>query len=164
VYHWCRQAGVPSGDREDVFQEVFLAVASSIGRFRRDRPGDSFRGWLLTITRSKIIDLARRRLSQPGAQGGSDAYQQLLAVADEPLSANEPGAPDEQRQRLLRALELIRGEFEPQTWQAFWRTAVDGVSAPDVAAELGMTGQAVRKAKSRILARLRREFGELLED
>ena len=30
---------------------------------------------------------------------------------------------------LHRALDVIRGEFEPRTWQAFWRTAVDGRAA-----------------------------------
>jgi RNA polymerase sigma-70 factor (ECF subfamily) len=51
-------------------------------------------------------------------------------------------------------------EFEERTWQAFWRTAVDGRSAADVGAELGMTPGAVRVAKSRVLHRLREELGD----
>jgi RNA polymerase sigma-70 factor, ECF subfamily len=163
VYHWCCRAGVPASDREDVFQEVFLAVSTGLPGFRRDCPGDTFRGWLLTITRHKIIDLARRRLAQPHAAGGSEAYQRLLAVTDEVLSESVPTGPDAPQQRLRRAVEAIRGEFEAQTWRAFWRTAVDGLSAPEAARELGMTSAAVRKAKSRVLARLREEFGDLLE-
>ena len=30
------------------------------------------------------------------------------------------------QQLRLRAVELVRGEFEERTWQAFWRVAVDG--------------------------------------
>ena len=62
-----------------------------------------------------------------------------------------------------RALELLRGEFAAQTWQAFWRTAVDGQSAPAIAAELNMSPAAVRKAKSRVLHRLKEELGELAD-
>jgi RNA polymerase sigma-70 factor (ECF subfamily) len=61
-----------------------------------------------------------------------------------------------------RALGLLRGEFEQRTWQAFWRATVDGLSAPEVATELGMTASAVRMAKSRVLRRLREELGELV--
>ncbi len=31
VLFWCRRAGVPHADRADVFQEVFRALARSIG-------------------------------------------------------------------------------------------------------------------------------------
>jgi hypothetical protein len=50
VYVWCRGAGVSEADAADVSQEVFAAVARHITEFRRERPGDSFRGWLWTIT------------------------------------------------------------------------------------------------------------------
>ena len=61
-----------------------------------------------------------------------------------------------------RALGMLQGEFEPRTWKAFWRAAVDGLPAPEAAAELGMTASAVRMAKSRILRRLREELGDLV--
>jgi RNA polymerase sigma-70 factor (ECF subfamily) len=162
VLYWCRKAGLSMEDREEVFQEVFLAVSTHIEQFQGDQPGASFRGWLLTITHHKIIDLGRRRLKQPRAAGGSEAYQRLLALTGEQLAASEPAGPDSSQERLRRALDLLRGEFAQRSWQAFWRTAIDGLSAPQAATELGMTPQAVRKAKSRALARLREEFGELL--
>ena len=59
-----------------------------------------------------------------------------------------------------RAVELVRGEFEPRTWDAWYKTAVEGRRPADVADEMGMTLHAVYKAKSRVLLRLRRELGE----
>lgn len=166
VYHWCRRAGLSPEDREDVFQDVFLKVARNIDRFDAHQRGASFRGWLLVITRHTLIDLARRRLEQPAARGGSEAYQRLLALTDEILdsrdSAASPAGPDSDPEPLRRALDLLRREFPERSWQAFWRTAVDGLSAPAAAAELGMSADAVRKAKSRILARLREEYDGLL--
>jgi RNA polymerase sigma-70 factor (ECF subfamily) len=87
----------------------------------------------------------------------------MLSQVPNTLPVEENGAPAEAESELLhRALEMIRGEFEPKTWQAFWQTAVEGRAAADVAADLGMTPGAVRVAKSRVLHRLRADLGELL--
>src|SRR5262249_26858260 len=43
VLHWCRRRDLPEQDIADVFQEVFLAVATHIGQFRKQRPADTFR-------------------------------------------------------------------------------------------------------------------------
>ena len=60
-----------------------------------------------------------------------------------------------------RGLEAIRRHFDPKTWQAFWRVTVDGLSAGEAAAELGMRPGTVRVAKSRVLQRLRRHLGDV---
>src|SRR5690349_2186455 len=62
VYHWCRRAGLRAEDSADLVQEVFRSVYSGLGGFRKDRPQDTFRGWLWTISRNKLRDHARRRL------------------------------------------------------------------------------------------------------
>jgi DNA-directed RNA polymerase specialized sigma24 family protein len=67
------------------------------------------------------------------------------------------------RALLLRGLlKSIRGEFEPPTWAAFWKTAVKGCPAHHVAEKQGMKVGAVHTAKSRVLKRLR-EVAEALE-
>ena len=44
------------------------------------------------------------------------------------------------------------------TWQAFWRTAVEGETPRDVAAALGLTAGAVYVYRNRVMARIRREI------
>jgi RNA polymerase sigma-70 factor (ECF subfamily) len=163
VYHWCRRYALGPEDRADVFQEVFRAVASHITTFRKDRPGDTFRGWLLTITRSKVLDHFRRQQRQVQAAGGSDAWQQLAQVPDPAAGPAETDDPDQEHGLIRRALQLLQGEFEDRTWQAFWRATVEGQAPADVAAALGTSLNAVYKAKSRVLQRLRQELGDLLE-
>jgi RNA polymerase sigma-70 factor (ECF subfamily) len=161
VLGWCRGWGLREEDAADVFQEVFQAVAAHLAGFHRDRPGDTFRGWLRTITRNKVTDHHRQQQREPAAAGGSEARDRLARVAGA-VPLEEPGSADAAEAGLLhRALAMIRGEFEPRTWEAFWRTAVDGRAAADVAAELGMTAGAVRVAKSRVLHRLRADLGDL---
>ena len=88
--------------------------------------------------------------------------QQLLQIPD-PINDDsllEPTA--EETQRLYRrALQLIQTEFVERTWRAFLLLTVEGKPAADVAAELGMSLGAVYIAKSRVLSRLREEFGEV---
>ena len=163
VYHWCGLVGVRSADADDVLQEVFRAAAGGVAGFRRDRPGDTFRGWLRGITRNVLLAHRRRAGKEARGEGGTDArrkLQEVPAPADRP---DEDDTPTELRRLYLRALELVRGEFEGRTWQAFWRVTVDGATPADVAAELGISAAGVRQAKSRVLRRLKEEVGDLAE-
>jgi RNA polymerase sigma-70 factor (ECF subfamily) len=167
VLHWCRRWALREPDAADVFQEVFRAVARHVRGFRKDRPGDTFRGWLRAITRNKVRDHFRALLQEPQGAGGSEAQARLaqLPAPDPPEeeSAEERSADERAESALVhRALEMIRPEFEERTWQAFWRTAVDGRAPRDVAAELAMSPGAVRVAKCRVLHRLREELGDVL--
>jgi RNA polymerase sigma-70 factor (ECF subfamily) len=162
VYHWCGRAQLSPEDSADVFQDVFRAVAEHIGRFRRDRPGDSFRAWLKTIARTKICDHVRKLDGQARAAGGTDAQMRLQATPD-PLSEPDPSEENLLQQQVRAVLEGMRGEFEERTWTAFWKVQMEGQAPNDVAVDLAMTAAAVRKAKLRVLNRLRQELGELLD-
>jgi RNA polymerase sigma-70 factor (ECF subfamily) len=161
VLSWCRGKGLQDQDSADVFQDVFQAVVASVGSFRKERQGDTFRGWLRRITQNKVRDHFRKRRHEAQAEGGSSAQQRLAQLAEPPLV--EDLAPEGECGLFARALDLIRGEFEPRTWAAFWRTAVEGRAPKDVAAELSLSPGAVRVAKSRVLHRLREELGDLME-
>jgi RNA polymerase sigma-70 factor (ECF subfamily) len=158
VERWCRRAGLTAEDAADVGQEVFQAVARSINDFHRDRPGDSFRGWLYAITRTRLLD--HRRARHIPAAGGTDALHRLEEIpAEEP--ADSDALTSDRRELYQRAVRLIQAEFAERTWQAFWRVTVEGQSPADVAADLGLTPGAVYIAKSRVLKRLRQEFDGL---
>jgi RNA polymerase sigma-70 factor (ECF subfamily) len=164
VRHWCRRWNIDGADADDVLQEVFQAAAQSIDTFRREREGDTFRGWLRAITRHRALAFCRSRARRPEAAGGSTAQKRLQEIPGP--EAVEPDDPEEAEQfssLVRRALLQLRGEFEPKTWNAFWRMAVDEQPSTAVAAELGMSANAVRMAKSRVLHRLREELGELVE-
>jgi RNA polymerase sigma-70 factor (ECF subfamily) len=111
-----------------------------------------------------VLQHFRNAGHEPQAAGGTEVLLKLQEVADErSLAGNEEDAPAEVDGLYRRALELVRGEFEERTWRAFWLTVVEGRSPVDVAADLAVTPAAVRKAKSRVLRRLKEEFGELIQ-
>jgi RNA polymerase sigma-70 factor (ECF subfamily) len=156
VRHWCHRGGLRAEDVEDVTRDVFKALAAGLGNFRGE---GGFRAWLRGIARHKVLDVYRGREQSPLAVGGSEAQAWLQQVTE---PASDPPEESDLVALYHRGLELVRGEFQPSTWQAFWRTAVQGQSPADAGAELGMSAGAVRVAKSRVLARLREELGELL--
>jgi RNA polymerase sigma-70 factor (ECF subfamily) len=160
VYHWARQWGLQDQDASDIVQEVFHKVATHIGSFRRDRHGDSFRGWLWTITRNKVRDHYRAVAARREAVGGSELREQLEQVPELPAEERSMNKPDDDALLVRAAAELVRGEFEQRTWEFFWKVAVDGQSVADVAADAGVSDSAVYKAKSRVLKRLREELAE----
>ena len=162
IGYWAGRRRVAGADAEDVAQEVFQAVAAGLADFRRDRPGDSFRGWLHGITGFVLLRHADRAAGREGAVGGTLALENIQNL---PAAAHddEVNPPAEVSALYRRGLELVRGEFEARTWRAFWEHVVDGRSPADVAADLGVSSAAVRQAKSRVLRRLREELGDLID-
>lgn len=156
VYRWCRQQGLQASDAADVVQEVFLAVSKNIDRFRRDRPTDSFRGWLWTIFRSKLMDHFRRQKAQ-APQGVPAHWEQIPEV--EPSTGL--GVDEDAARIVRRALKVIQRDFGEKTWQAFWRSAVLGERTSDVAKAMEISAPAVCMCRARVLARLRETLAGL---
>jgi RNA polymerase sigma-70 factor (ECF subfamily) len=162
LYTWCRRRGLQPHDAADAVQEVCRAVHRRIGEFRHASRG-AFRSWLWTITRNKILDMHRTRGTPAvGGSGHHEAMQQV--TMDQPAEEESLLTDAGDRVALMRrALELIRPCFEPTTWDAFWRSSVEGRHTADVAADLQMSLAAVRKARSRVLQRLRLVLADLGE-
>jgi RNA polymerase sigma-70 factor (ECF subfamily) len=156
IYEWCLKAQLQPADAEDIGQKVFESVFRKLRDFHRDRPGDTFRGWLHRITQNKIRDFHRRRIHRP-----------LPDVPLLPRSARDVGPSNDDPLRensivLYQALEMVQGEFSEKAWNAFEGVCMQGQAISDVAADMNMTPNAVSLAIGRIITRLRREFYDLL--
>ncbi len=152
---WSRQHGMKAQDTEDIVQNVSVAIERHIEEFGRDRSENSFRAWLWTITRSKIMDQLRFAKKNPTAIGGEDFVR--FEAASDSLAEERNASESANDLKLLIAatLEIIRQDFSHQTWTAFWLTAAIGRRPSEVARELGMTAAAVCMCRARVLRRLR---------
>src|SRR5439155_600682 len=90
VFRWCRRWDLRDQDIADVLQEVFQAVVAHIVQFRKERPGDTFRGWLWKIARNKVHDHFRRLGREAQGVGGSDALQRLARLPEAPPEDEPP--------------------------------------------------------------------------
>ena len=162
IQDWLRRHGLQPADADDLAQEVLAVLVRELPRFEPRRPG-AFRSWLRTITAYRLRNFWRAREGRPAATGDSDFAQQLEQLED-PHSELSRLWDDEHDQYIVRrAMEVIEGEFAPSTWRAFRRVMMDGASVDAVAAELGLSSNAVFIAKSRVLSRLRKEIEGLVD-
>jgi RNA polymerase sigma-70 factor (ECF subfamily) len=158
VQRLAQRRGLQDADAADLMQEVFRTVAGAIGRYDPDPARGSFRGWLSTIARNLIVNLLDAQRRHPRGTGDSDMHRLL----------QEQPAPDSQQSALfdaeyrLRVLDWaagrVRDEFPEATWQAFWKTGVEGRPAQEAARVLGLSVGTVYQYKSRVVARIRREI------
>ena len=160
VASWCRKSLTDPHSIADCVQDVFAAVSVSLDSFEPKHKAGSFRAWLWTITRNKIRDHIRRNGKHPVGTGRSSMMLALNNIVD-PVPNDEPTESLQLQELTQRALVQVRSEFEERTWQAFWRSIVDGIDSAQVADELGMTAATVRQYRSRILRRLRQQLGDV---
>jgi RNA polymerase sigma-70 factor, ECF subfamily len=145
----------------DLTQEVFLVMVRDIPGFERRREG-SFRAWVRLVTVNVLRNHRKRQFRR--AAVGLDPCDTFLDELAEPNSelAREWDL-DHDRHIFQKLQAAVQPGFAPATWAAFRRFAIEGLPAAQVAAELGLTVNAVTLAKSRILKRLREEAGDLLK-
>lgn len=156
IFYWARQKGLSSDDASDVVQDVLTTLVLKLPEFEYD-PSGHFRAWLKTITLNRVTDLFRRN--------------RLISIQSDPEALTRITVPDGNdlfveseylRIVVFRASELLKSEFQEQTWQAFWLQVMEDWKPSVVSDQLQMPINAVYLAKSRILARLRLEMDGLL--
>ena len=158
VVQWCRQYEIQSCDSDDVVQNVFIAVSRHLNTYGQNSQEHSFRGWLWTIARSKIMDYLRK---QKGIPIPLDAP--ILCEVSTNQVEKERSSDDARRDLQIlvsQALGIIRQDFSDRTWNAFWRTAAMGESTSQVGRDLGMSSAAVCMCRARVLRRLRETLAE----
>ena len=149
IHRFARQRGLQEADAGDLTQNVLSAVASRISDWKCDPDQARFRTWLSRIALNQTITMYRRR-KPDAARGGTTAVSVLSQqqVESTDLELNY-------RREVFRLLaRKVRAEFEETTWQAFWMTAVEGISIDEAARTLGLSVGAVYTARSRIVRRL----------
>ena len=164
VYRFARKRGLQDADAADLTQTVCQAVAGAAGRFDYDPRKGTFRGWLFAVVRNQFGKLLAQQRRQPSGEGGSAAHDRMHEQPDRDAGEADLWEQEYRRQRFLWVAEQVHADFEESSWQAFWRTAVEGQGAADVARELGMSVGAVYTAKSRVLDRIKRAIEELQDD
>ena len=162
---WCRAGGLQPADAEDVCQEVFKAVCGKIRHFEHGRDGGTLRGWLRRITTNAVATWGRCQNGRPTGAGGSDALAAMLTLPDPTAADAHDNAltREEKRAMLRRAVMGSLKGFAEQTREIFSRLTVDRESPAHVAAALNVRADVVYTAKSRVLKRLKEEYGDLID-
>lgn len=155
LFYWSRRLGLQESDAADLVQDVFTVLVRQLPSFSYDRRR-SFRNWLRTILLNRWREDRRRQTRLPAATANADEVADTNGEADVDEAAFR-------RYVCVRALDLMQTDFQPATWKACWEHVACGRPAPEVAAELGLTVNAVYLARARVLRRLRKELDGFLD-
>jgi RNA polymerase sigma-70 factor (ECF subfamily) len=161
IRRWLARSPLQSADHEDLTQEVLKIVVQKLPDFERRREG-SFRAWLRVVTANCLQAHWRSEKYRQLATGGSDFLQKLQELEDPQSALAQAWDAEHDRHVVRRLLELIEPQVEPTTLKAFRRVVMDGQKPAQVAAELGISVNAVFLGKSKILRQLRQELGDIL--
>ena len=144
-----------------MLQEVFAVLVREVPEVRASTRR-LIPSWLRQVTVNRVRSYRKHRYRQPFATGDqTDAFLERMVDSNSDLARWIDKEHDDHVCNAL--LSAVRSDFNQSTWDAFEQFAVEGRPAADVARDLGLTVNAVVKAKARVLERLREEGRGLLE-
>ena len=165
IYSAARQSGLTDVEAQEVVQETVITVAKNIDQLKYDPAVDSFKGWLLQITRWRIADQFRKR---------EPANAKRFRSTDERLTATIERVPDsriadldavweaEWKENLFEAaISRVKKKIEPKQFQIFDCYVRKEWPAQKVAARLGVNVGQVYLVRHRVGALLKKEIRAL---
>lgn len=164
IFQTALRAGLREAEAEEVVQETLITVSRNIGKLRYDPAEGSFKGWLLTITRWRIVDQFRKRdpalVDAPTAR---DETPRTAAIDRLPQEDQFASIWEEEwrKQVLDAAVSVLKRRVEPRQWQVFDCYVLKGWPARKVAAELRVNLAQVYLVKNRLGAALKAEVQRL---
>lgn len=145
VLRVCRAVLGPGADAEDAWSEAFL---SALRAWPALDPGADVRGWLITIAHRKAIDVTRSR------------SRRAVPVPDPPDAPSRWGNPEPADTELWAA---VRGPPAKQR-QCLAYHHLAGLPYAEVAAVVGGSTEAARRAAADGIKALRAQLAERIEE
>lgn len=162
IRDWLRRYTLQPSDVDDVVQEVLAVLVRELPQFQHDLRRGAFRRWLRSVMLNRLREHWRDRRIRPVADPAG--MEKVLSQLEDPNSGlSRLWDEEHDRHVARRLLALIAPEFEPVTWQAFQLLVLEGRRTADVAAQLNISANAARIAKSRVLSRFRQEIDGLID-
>lgn len=154
IFRAATRRGFQQADADNLVQEVLLAVAQSVSKWLDREDRGSFRHWLLSLARNYSVDMLTRKPTRSLGNDGSEARRLLndIPAADDIASLIDL----EYRRSVFQwAARHVRASVNESTWQAFWLTHIEGLSAEQAANKLSIRVGNVYLGRSRVMASIK---------
>jgi RNA polymerase sigma factor (sigma-70 family) len=169
IYSVARRAGLNEVESNEVLQDTLIAVARKMPEFRYDPAVDSFKGWLLKVTRWRILDQLERRKTREdrglltSAPASDETRTGTIERVADPSGSNLDSIWDEEWERnlLQGALARIKRQVAPEQYEIYHLHVVLGKPVREVAHALGVNAGQVYLAKHRVSRLLKKAVEEL---
>ncbi len=151
---FCRRHDLQPSDQDDVLQDVLLSLSRAMPGFRYDPAIGKFRSYLKTVVLHAIYKkLCQRKPGVALDDVGSVAAAEAATAGGDPAT-DATWEQEWRRHHLRQAMRVIEAEFSARDRGVFERYAVAGEAVERVAAESGLTVDALYQIKSRVTRRL----------
>ena len=152
--------GLKEHDAQELTQDVFCRLMRILPTFELDRRRARFRTYLWRLTYNTLVDRARRKKVRDRAE---EEWVRRFSEADESESRKlEEAWTMQHRKRILEVvLPRVRETTSRTAWACFEGRLVYRRPAAEIAAELGITPNAVYVYASRVLQEVRRRCAEI---
>jgi RNA polymerase sigma factor (sigma-70 family) len=146
IYSAATKAGLSDAEAQDVVQETVISVYKSLPNFEYDPKLGSFKGWLLKLTRWRIVDQLRKR--RPDS-----------AIPD-PSAAVPESYWDEEWERNVfdTAIERTKQRVDPRQFQIFDLYVLKEWKVAKVREALGVSATQVYLAKHRVGREIKKQI------
>ncbi len=158
LHAWLRCQHLQHADAEDLVQETLTILALEAPALRPNGNPRAFHCWLRKVLFNRLLNFRRAQRVRSICRSDSEFLDQLADRRDDSRGDLTRRGEDVQDVHVARQMmERIETQFQPKTWQAFRRVALEGDAPEVVAAELHLSLPSVYVAKCRVLKRLRQE-------
>ena len=166
LYRAATKAGLSDAEAQEVVQETVMVVAKKMEHFKYDPAKDSFKGWLLYLTRKQVAMQYRKRQREGGGNGrrtGAASFTaDLESIPDPAASALERLWEEEWERNLMdAAIANVKGILNPKQFQIFNFYVLKQWPVQEVAKTLEVSAARVYLAKHRISALVKKEIKKL---
>lgn len=162
VYGYARRYGLGRQDAEDVVQDVMVAAVRALPGFEYQPDRGRFRGWMATLARRKVIDRLRRRAARVPEAACREEAGDWDGVPDPSSETVDAHWEREWALGLLSlAMERVAHGMDSRRWEAFRRYVLEEEAPAAVAADCGLSVDALYVLKHRVVDRIREEASRL---
>lgn len=156
IYSVAVKSGLDAGEAQDVVQETMTSVFKKIPEFQYDPKKDSFKGWLLKLTRFRIINQFKKRKpafrhGAAGDESTDDERNPLERVATTDANDLEAIWEREWQQHVINtALKQLKKQVRSEHYEIFYLHVIKDLPAAEVAKRLGVTVAKIYLIKYRL--------------
>ncbi len=167
IYSTALKAGLTESEAHDVVQETVITVARNMPEFHYQPTRGKFKGWLLQVTRHRIVDQLRKRpplgVTLQSTDSNDTTSTPLVERIADPTSLNWEAAWEQEWEQNLvdAAIDRIRDRVRAGQYQLFDFHVLKHWPAPKVARKFGVGLGKVYFAKYKIQRLVQKEIQRL---
>ncbi len=176
IYCAAVKGGLSDAEAEDVVQETIIGIARNMENFRYQPEVCSFKGWLMRLTRCRIIDHLRKSPAakyafiplpnEPQTETETEDHlsrESRAAVVSSTSEAAFEDLWDQEWQKNLvdAAMERVKRKVAPEHYQIFYLHSVKGMPARHISELFGASMTKIYVVRHRIARLVKREVRAL---